>query len=187
MYIAHNPFFFHHSSPWAVTAVKSAERVPHSPPNPQLLLYPCLHPPTTTTTTTPAPRHPFQALSLPTPRHTEVVIFSVGDAAHSAHIRLRGEINGAREKRAAKGSARAHLPHGRGKSSAEWEADDSRERERRQMTGCVMRGPSVSCERKRAPARRICHFSLPSISSKEAAHCDSSFVRCVFTHICVCS
>lgn len=85
---------------------------PPLPPPPQLLLYPptphssppslsgslLLHPPT------------------PTPHHTEVVIFSVGDAARSTHIRLRGEINGAGEKRDVEGSARAHSPHGRGRA-----------------------------------------------------------------------
>lgn len=47
----------------------------------------------------------------------------------------------------------------------------------------MRRGPSVSCERKRAPARCICcHFlfSLPSVYFKPP-HSDGSFVRCVCT------
>lgn len=45
-------------------------------------------------------KHPPASLSgTPHPCHTEVVIFSVGDAAPSARIRLHGEINGARENK----------------------------------------------------------------------------------------
>lgn len=45
---------------------------------------------------TPTLTHPFPGT--PHPCHTEVVIFSVGDAARSARIRLHREINGAQEK-----------------------------------------------------------------------------------------
>lgn len=48
--------------------------------------------------TPPPPLPTLPSFQHPRPCHTEVVIFSVGDAAHSACIRLHGEINGAREK-----------------------------------------------------------------------------------------
>lgn len=43
-------------------------------------------------------KYPTPLSGTPHPCHTEVVIFSVGDAARSARIRLHREINGAREK-----------------------------------------------------------------------------------------
>lgn len=115
---------------------------------------------------TPTLTHPFPGT--PHPCHTEVVIFSVGDAARSARIRLHREINGAQEKEI----EREHTC-----ILATWQgelvgvSDGERVRENRWLAyGMESIRDSVG--------QGICH--LLSFQSKEITHLNVIF-KCIFS------